>query len=392
VKPWRSDHSVDEELAAARWSQSNCHVSQTIEESTGSGDELVGQVVEGRYLIEAPLGRGAMGRVYRARHVKVGREVAIKVLHDHLVADASMVARFDREAALAAKLNHRNLVSVIDVGETGASQKLMVLELARGRPLAELVAHGPLGRARTVNLVRQLLHGLAHAHASLLVHRDLKPENVIVDVDRDGLEVPKIVDFGIAVLRGRDDAGSRRLTETGFVLGTPVYMAPEQAQGAAPDPRGDLFALGVMVYEMLTGRQPFSGTAIEIMLANISCDPPAMTARAPDVAIDPLLEAFARRLMARRLCERFASAREALEVLEQIERDPGGAMAALGIPGELDGADTQPMVRVRPRIAMPPIAIAPVAAPVAVAAAPGRGRWTALGLAVVAVLAALVLR
>ncbi|MBA2539298.1 MAG: serine/threonine protein kinase, partial [Deltaproteobacteria bacterium] len=187
-------------------------------------DELVGQVVEDRYRIEARLGAGGMGVVYRARHIKVGREVAIKVLHDHLLSDPMMVARFEREAAIAARLAHRNLISVIDVGETATKQKLMVLELARGHSLAEIVADGPLARDRVVALTAQLLAGLEHAHTAGLVHRDLKPENVIVEVDEHGVEIPKIVDFGVALLRGGDD---KRLTTAGIVLGTPHYMAPE---------------------------------------------------------------------------------------------------------------------------------------------------------------------
>jgi serine/threonine-protein kinase len=288
---------------------------------TQTRDELVGQVVEDRYRIEAQLGAGGMGVVYRARHIKVGREVAIKVLHDHLLSDPTMVARFEREAAIAARLAHRNLISVIDVGETPAKQKLMVLELARGKNLAEIVAGGALARDRVVALTAQLLAGLEHAHAAGLVHRDLKPENVIVEVDEHGIEIPKIVDFGVALLRGGDD---KRLTTAGIVLGTPHYMAPEHAQGHAVDPRCDLFALGVMVYEMLGGRLPFDGSGVDVALANITQDPPSILART-GVTVDPLVEAFARRLMARRVRDRFQCARAALDVLELVDTQRAAA-------------------------------------------------------------------
>jgi serine/threonine protein kinase len=306
---------------------------------------LVGQVVEQRYRIEEAIGRGAMGAVFRARHVKLGREVAVKVLHDHLVRDAAMVARFEREAAIAARLHHKNLVGVIDVGETPSRQRMMVLELVRGESLASIVAEAPLAPARIASLVKQLLHGLEHAHAAGLVHRDLKPENVIVEVDGDGAEVPRIVDFGIAVLcePGKCPVAGRRITEIGLVLGTPAYMAPEQARGEAPDPRTDLFALGVMTYEMLAGVPPFPGDGVEVITANLSKDPPPISRRAPGVAVDPLLEAFARRLMARDLCERFASARAALDVLALIERDREAAAVALGIVSALDLVDTAPV-------------------------------------------------
>ena len=136
-------------------------------------NELVGQVVEERYRIETVLGAGAMGTVYRARHVRVGREVAIKVIHECLIADPDMVARFEREAAVAARLDHKNVISVIDVGETPAKQKLMVLELARGESLAAIVGRGALEHRRIVNLVAQILDGLDHAHRAGLVQRDL---------------------------------------------------------------------------------------------------------------------------------------------------------------------------------------------------------------------------
>ncbi|MCW5805208.1 MAG: serine/threonine protein kinase, partial [Deltaproteobacteria bacterium] len=305
-------------------------------------DDLVGELVEERYLIEAEIGRGAMGMVYRARHVRVGREVAIKVLHDHLVRDAVMVKRFEREAAIAARLQHRNVVGVIDVGETRFGQRLMVQELARGQSLAAIVARAPLERERIVTLVEQLLRGLEHAHAAGLVHRDLKPENVIVEKDDHGAEVPRIVDFGIAVLREGAEASPsaaggpdiQRLTAAGVVLGTPPYMAPEQAYALDPDPRTDLFALGVMVYEMLSGRHPFEGTSMEIVIANATQDPPAICERAPGSAPDPLLESFARKLMARKLRDRFQTAGEALDVLVMIarlERDRAAAERRLDV-------------------------------------------------------------
>jgi serine/threonine protein kinase len=320
VEAWRSDQFLDEELATARASQPWGFVNEV--------DPRVGQVVENRYVIEATLGSGGMGAVYRARHLEVGREVAIKILHDHLVTDPVMVERFEREAALVAKLDHRNIVNVIDVGETASKQKLMVLELARGETLSELILRdGPLARTRVIAIVRQLLAGLEHAHAAGLIHRDLKPENVIVERDHHGTETPKIVDFGIAVLRDEHQV-DRRLTAAGIVLGTPEFMAPEQAQGAVVDARCDLFALGVIMYVMLAGKLPFDGAGIEVAIANISKNPPPIATRA-GVVVDPLLEAFARRMMARRLGARMPSARTALRLLDLVESDPVAAMKRL---------------------------------------------------------------
>jgi serine/threonine protein kinase len=288
---------------------------------------LVGEIVEERYQVEVQLGAGAMGAVYRGRHIKVGRPVAIKVLHDHLVQDTAMLDRFEREALIAARLHHDNLVSVIDLGVTPRGQRCMILELAPGRCLAELV-DAPMPRERVIDLTRQLLCGLEHAHALGLVHRDLKPENILVEQQPDGRWTPRIVDFGIAVLRDGDGneatepaAERRRLTTAGMVLGTPMYMSPEQARGEAVDHRADLFALGVIVYQLLAGKPPFEGTGVEVMVQNIVHDPPSIATRAA-VDVDPRLEAFARTLMAREANDRFQSAAAALTALEAIARSP----------------------------------------------------------------------
>jgi serine/threonine protein kinase len=291
-------------------------------------EDLIGTVVLERYRVEAELGSGAMGSVYRGTHVKLGRTVAIKVMHFHLGYEPQMVERFRREGRVAAKMQHANLIGVIDVGETADGRPVMVLEFAEGRTLTEILTVSPAPR-RIIRLVSQILRGLEHAHDAGLVHRDLKPDNVIVEIGDDGTEIPRIVDFGIAVLRDRDGSiEGGKLTETGQVLGTPIYMSPEQAQAEAVDQRSDLFALGVIVYQMLAGTVPFEGSAIEIALANIGKDPPPISTFVADV--DPVLEAFARKLMARRLTQRFQNAREALHVLELIEHDRPAAALALG--------------------------------------------------------------
>lgn len=280
--------------------------------------DLIGQVVEERYLVEQELGAGAMGSVYRARHTRLGRPVAIKVLHSRLLADDMMRRRFEREARIAARLQHLNVVGVIDVGTAPDGRDLMVLDFAPGRCLADLMTT-PLPTARVVSLVLQMLRGLDHAHGVGLVHRDLKPDNIIVETSADG-DVPRIVDFGIAVLREVDGSiEGRRLTTAGTVLGTPMYMSPEHARGEAMDHRSDLFALGVMMYQMLAGRPPFDGSAYELLLANISCDPPAMSRRG-GIDVDPRLEEFVRTLMARDPSKRYASAHVALLALEAISK------------------------------------------------------------------------
>ena len=286
-------------------------------------NQLVGKVLDSRYRIEQHLGSGAMGAVFRARHVRLPRAFAIKLLHPRLLSDAKLLKRFEREARLAGKLSHPNVVSVLDFGEVDGVA-YMVMELAVGPRLSQQLARGPFARARAIRALRQLCDGLDHAHHHGLIHRDLKPENVIVD-SYGGEEVARIVDFGIAILRDTGTEGptagpEARLTTRGLVLGTPHYMAPELATGRPYDHRVDLFALGVVAYEMLTGLMPFDGNGVEVLHANVNSDAPPMAERAPGVEVDPVLDVFTRRLMARDPGARPASAAAARAWLDQIER------------------------------------------------------------------------
>jgi serine/threonine protein kinase len=309
-----------------------------------SHDDLIGQLVIGRYVVEERLGSGAFGAVYRGRHDKLGRPVAIKVLHAHLVHESQILRRFRREAELAARLAHGNVAGVLDVGETPDGRQLIVLDLAIGRPLTALLGE-PMPRERVIGLVRQLLLGLEHAHAAGLVHRDLKPDNIIVEQRADGAEIPRIVDFGIAVLgTGHGGSGESRLTATGQMIGTPLYMAPEQARLDAIDHRVDQFALGVIVYQLLSGTTPFKGSPVDVAIANMTKDPPSIADRVA-VDADPLLERFARKLMARDPGQRFPDVRAALAALDLIDRDP----AAVG--SSFDATDLQRAMAV---VALPP--------------------------------------
>ncbi|HUJ57160.1 MAG TPA: serine/threonine-protein kinase, partial [Kofleriaceae bacterium] len=349
-------------------------------------DSLVGTLLAGRYEIDRQLGDGAMGVVYRARHTKMGRPFAVKVLRQRLLSNPKVVRRFEREAELAGRLHHPNVVSVVDLG-VEAGHHYMVMDFAPGDSLAALLPEAPMDAARVIALARQLCDGLQHAHDLGLVHRDFKPENVIVGVDERGVETARIVDFGVAILR--EAADSDRLTTAGMVVGTPHYMAPEQALGKDLDHRCDLFALGIILYELLTGKLPFDGDGVDIARANLSHATPPMGTRVPTVTVDPLLEALVRKLLEKNRDKRPASARETRELLDLIEHHRFAAARLLGV--DLPEPAYEPI----PELELPADAAEPV--PVAVpelATAPvpraSRRRIAAISITAIALLAAAI--
>ncbi len=240
----------------------------------------------GIYEILSPLGAGGMGAVYRARDVQLGREVAIKVLDEEVSRNAAGLRRLLAEAKAASALNHPNIVTVYGFGEENGHPYL-VTELVEGRTLRELLGAGPLELDRGLDIALQVLAGLAKAHAAGLVHRDLKPENLMVT--SEGLV--KILDFGLAKLVTGDAEASRSssleslgvtATETGIVMGTASYMSPEQARGQPTDARADLFSLGIILYEMSSGTNPFRrATAADTVVAILRDTAPPIPARIP---------------------------------------------------------------------------------------------------------------
>ena len=279
-------------------------------------DPLIGFVLAERYVIESLIGEGGMGRVYRARHIRMSRRFAIKVLFGDLAADGKARSRFSREAESSSRLSHPNVVSVVDFGETDEGLLYLVMEHIEGEELHRIVSkQAPFSTARALNLLRQLARGLGHAHDRGLVHRDFKTENVLITVDGED-EHARIVDFGIAVI-GEMTQPEQRLTTEGMVLGTPAYMSPEQSTGEEIDHRADLFSLGVMLYEMLSGKLPFDGSPIAMAKANLAARVPPIGERVPGLRADRRLEAIALRLMAKEPEQRFASAGALLSHLDQ---------------------------------------------------------------------------
>lgn len=225
-------------------------------------DPLIGLTLDEKYLLEEKLGVGGMGTVYRARHLLIDRVVAVKVLNQRFVEDEAAKARFRREAKAAGRLRHINAVSVTDFGQTSDGYVYLVMELLEGKTLQSLLArNGPLDLAHAVSIVLQVSSAVAAAHEAGIIHRDLKPANIFIVQRSDVPTVVKVLDFGIAKLAADslDDEDKMTLTQVGAMIGTPRYMSPEQCNGDPLTPAADVYSLGVILYEMLTGAVPFSG-------------------------------------------------------------------------------------------------------------------------------------
>lgn len=260
------------------------------------------------------VGVGGMGRVYRAEQKVLGRTVAVKVIHPHLVHDESASARFNTEARAASALNHPNSVSIIDFGKMDDGLLYLVMEFLRGKDLAHVAyEEGPLPLRRIVNVLKQVLAGLAEAHHLGIIHRDLKPENIVLERMRSGSDFVKVVDFGLAKVR----AQSSSITSPGIVCGTPDYMAPEQGRGDEIDGRSDLYAIGVILFRLLTGRLPFEGeSATQVVLKHITLPPPDPRKLAPERNIPEAMVRVVQRALAKQAKDRFPDADAFAQALE----------------------------------------------------------------------------
>ena len=293
-----------------------------LEHDTVEEDPLVGRTLPGGYRVTHMVGVGGMGRVYCAEQVALGRTVAVKVVHPHLAGDELAAARFLNEARTASRLSHPNSVAIFDFGRTEQGQPYIVMEYLRGRDLAR-VAHdeGPLTMQRVTGVLRQTLAALEEAHAMGIVHRDLKPDNIVLEPLRSGLDFVKVVDFGLAKILEDTPAppgGRGALTRPGLVCGTPEYMSPEQGRGDALDGRADLYSLGIVLFELLTGQMPFSGdTATKTLLMQLSDPAPDPRNVAPDRGIPEAYAALTLRALSKAREDRFQTAREFADALEQ---------------------------------------------------------------------------
>jgi len=298
--------------------------------AASEGDPLLGLELAGKYVLEQLIGEGAMGRVYKAKQITLGKPFAIKILAPHLMNDETSHQRFASEAHNAASLNHPNCVSIVDYGRTAEGVTYIVMEYIAGMTLERLITEQfPLARERMVDLTLQILAALSEAHGLGILHRDLKPENILVQQLRTHGELAVVLDFGIAKLMEEQDGDrqQQKLTTAGMVCGTPEYMSPEQARGRTLDARSDLYAVGVILYQMLTGRPPFeSSSAVEILHKHLHEEPiPPSVVRGEDP--DPL-ETVCLRALRKDPAQRYASALEFREELLAATAAPKPTVSA----------------------------------------------------------------
>ncbi|MFO0558721.1 MAG: serine/threonine-protein kinase [Polyangiales bacterium] len=316
-------------------------------------DLTPGTLIAQRYRIVEKIGSGGMGAVYEALQEGLGRRVALKVLRSGYAESEEAVARFQREAQASASLGHPNIVTVTDFG-TDAGRLFMVMERLDGAPLSKVIAaERALSAQRAAWIASQVLSALAAAHRAGIVHRDMKPDNVFLTEVSGVRDVVKVLDFGVA--RFTDAHGNSNLTNTGAVLGTPAYMSPEQARGRAVDARSDLYSVGVLLYEMLSGRQPFQANNYHALLfAILEETPPALGALRPDLA--PALLSLIERAMSKDVSTRFQTADELRAALAPWLS--ATAVDAYGATAEVPQVSLAQM----PLSATPSLEIAPAAA------------------------------
>ena len=294
----------------------------------GGAKALIGLTISDRYKIERLLGEGGMGAVYQAEHTLMRKRMAIKVLHPEMTRLPEVVQRFEREAMAAAHIDHPHVVTATDFGKLDDGSFFLALEFVEGKSLREAIAEGRIELGRALHISRQMAAALSRAHGLNIVHRDLKPENVML-VDRDGdPDFVKVLDFGIAKVPigelGTNDKdaggpGQPVLTQAGMVYGTPEYMAPEQALGQPVDARADLYALGVILYEMLCGVRPFEAESkVALLGMQVTAPVPPTAQKCPEANVPPEVEAIILRLLAKEASERINDAKEFIESVSNI--------------------------------------------------------------------------
>jgi tRNA A-37 threonylcarbamoyl transferase component Bud32 len=302
-------------------------------------DPYIGNVIGGRYLVEELLGTGGMGAVYRARHQVIGRDVAMKFLAPSLTTNERQRKRFLTEARAANQINHEHIIDITDFGETDDGIVYLVMELLEGHPLADVIDKGPLEVRRALRIATQVALGLARAHELGVVHRDVKPANIFLTRRRMDRDFVKLLDFGVA--RIEQDI---RITGSGTILGTPEYIAPEQIRSAEAKASADLYALGCVLFEMLTGRLPFLGKQTMLLVSHLNDPAPAPSSI--DASIPPEVDKLVLRLLQKKPEQRYRDGYHLVEELQHLldrvplteqtaaDRQPGANVGREGLPSE----------------------------------------------------------
>jgi hypothetical protein len=307
-----------------------CDRDGTALRSTNALGDLIGSVVAERYHILKKLGEGGMGTVYLAEHVKMGRKAALKVMNPGMNQDSDAIARFNREAANASRLNHPNVCAIYDFGETPEGLIYLAMEFIEGDSLTAVIEkNGTLAAPRAASIIHQAADALSVAHDYGIVHRDLKPDNIMISRNRDGSDLVKVVDFGIAKASSSD---AQKVTKTGLVVGTPEYMSPEQLAGDKLDGRSDIYSLGLVAFNCLTGKLPFpSNSAQEAMIMRLTDFPKTLGEMKPDVEWPVELQNVMDKALARDADERYQKAADfGREMAKAVENMPASVAAGEG--------------------------------------------------------------
>ena len=284
--------------------------------TSGYMGNIIGKTVD-KYLIQSMLGEGGMAVVYKAHHTIMERTVVIKVMQGWLLSNKKSIERFMRECKVTAKLNHPNIVTVYDVGAINEKAPYLVMEYIKGEALADRIQRqGALSFKTVANIVIQICRGLQEAHNHGIIHRDLKPDNILLQDKSDRPDWVKIVDFGISHFA---KGGGQRLTKTGRMVGTPEYIAPEQLKDKPMDNRTDLYAIGIIMYEMLTGKVPFEGESAEsILMKHLLEEPTPMVEHKPEFKDGTPFDDIIHRLLQKEPDERFQTATELRLEMEEV--------------------------------------------------------------------------